>query len=180
MLKFLKSRYIWIIFVVMIIVQIGVPVYSIIELNDILATGEEFKISTRPIDPADPFMGRYVAVRARIDVSEKQEREWGYKLYRYVSLGKDADGFATVLEISNQPIDAPHVIEVDEEWFYGDVELPIDRYYMQEHLAPEADRMVARGELDAYITIRVKHGKCVISGVYVDGVRIEEYVRANA
>jgi len=57
--------------------------------------------------------------------------------------------------------------------------LPIDRYYMNEKLAPEAETLVQQvgSDKEAYVTVRVKNGGMVISGLFIDGVAIEEIIR---
>ena len=51
--------------------------------------------------------------------------------------------------------------------------IPLDRYYMEETLAPKAQDMISV-EREAYVTVKIKDGKSVLSGLYVEGQPIEE------
>jgi uncharacterized membrane-anchored protein len=61
------------------------------------------------------------------------------------------------------------------------LDLPIDRYYMEEKAAPAAERVyrqhTQRDKQDAYVTVRVKDGFAVIEGLFVGGQKIEDAVR---
>jgi hypothetical protein len=63
------------------------------------------------------------------------------------------------------------------------LDLPIDRYYMEEKSAPAAERVyrqfAQRNKQDAYIVVRIKDGFAVIESLYVGGQKIEDAVRAN-
>ena len=60
------------------------------------------------------------------------------------------------------------------------VDLPLDRYYMPEDLAPRAERAYIehsrQSERDAYIEVRVRSGVGVIENLYVGGMPIREYL----
>ena len=56
--------------IVLSLVQLGAASWSIIRYERILASGTPYKIRTEPIDPGDPFRGRYVAVRPAIVVAK--------------------------------------------------------------------------------------------------------------
>ena len=52
--------------VILALLQIGITASSILKYESTLRTGTLYRIPTMPIDPADPFRGRYVAVRPAI------------------------------------------------------------------------------------------------------------------
>lgn len=149
--------------VIVIIIQLFAPVYMIIGKYDVLKNGEEFKFRVYAVDPYDAFRGRYVALNAR-----QEARDDG----KYGVIRVDADGFASVAYVTEEkPSSVPYVKSVGRHGFA----LPIDRYYMEEKLAPRAERLTSGNE--AYVTVRVKKGKLVISGLYIDGVAIEDIIR---
>lgn len=45
------------VFILVAIVQLYVPAKMILDREDILDTGKEYKFKTEPIDPNDPFRG---------------------------------------------------------------------------------------------------------------------------
>lgn len=51
-----------ILLIVLFAIQLAIPGYMIFEQNQILTEGTAYKFKTRPIDPYDPFRGRYVTL----------------------------------------------------------------------------------------------------------------------
>ena len=147
-----------------IIVQIAVPAYMIWGKYDVLKNGEEVKIKVAPIDPYDAFRGRYVSLWYDDDLSY-EERQGKYGI---LEIGED--GFATVKKVvKEKPEDELYITSKDDDYFY----IPLDRYYMEETLAPKAESMITE-EKEAYVTIRIKEDKAVLSGLYIDDKPIEK------
>ncbi len=152
------------ILILVIFVQILIPAYMIWGKYDVLKNGEEVKIKVAPIDPYDAFRGRYVSLWYDYDVSYELRQG------KYGILEIAEDGFAVVKKVVNEkPEDELYLTSKDENHFY----IPLDRYYMEETLAPKAEEMLS-GEKEAYVTIRIKGDKSVLSGLYVDGKPVEE------
>jgi len=136
---------------------------------NILRTGEEYKFRVFPIDPYDAFRGRYVSLNTNT----------GQEIYgngKYGLIAVDEDGFARIASTTNEkPVSDPYVKSISRSWFV----LPITRYYMEEKLAPRAELLAWQrgpGE-EAYVTVRVKNGDLIISGLYIDGEAIEDILR---
>ena len=51
-----------------------------------------------------------------------------------------------------------------------------DRYYMDEKYAKAAENLVRHGMVEAYVKIRVLGNRGVVTGLFVDGMRIEDYI----
>ncbi len=150
--------------IITIFVQILIPTYMIWGKYDVLKNGEEVKIKVAPIDPYDAFRGRYVSLWYDDDLSYEQSQG------KYGVLEIDEDGFAMVKKVvKEQPKDQLYLTSENEDYFY----IPLDRYYMEETLAPKAEEMIS-GEKEAYVTIRIKGDKSVLSGLYIDGKPVEE------
>jgi len=146
------------------IVQIFVPSYMIWGKYDVLRNGEEVKIRVEPIDPYDAFRGRYVSLWYNYDLDYEQRKG------KYGVLEVDGDGFATISRVdSERPDNELYLTGRDENYFY----IPLDRYYMEETMAPKAESML-QGEKEAYVTVRIKGDKAVLSGLYIDGKPAEE------
>ena len=61
--------------------------------------------------------------------------------------------------------------------------MPFNRYYMDEDLAPEAERAVwggPRGRREASVTVRVRNGVGVLEELYIDEVPIHRWLADNA
>ncbi len=152
------------ILILAIIVQIFVPLYMIWQKYDVLKNGDEVKIKVAPIDPYDAFRGRYVSLWYENELSYAQRQG------KYGILELDGDGFYTVKKVvKEKPEGKLYITSKDDNYFY----IPLDRYYMEETLAPKAENMLAE-EKEAYVTIRIKEDKSVLSGLYIDGKPAEE------
>jgi len=155
--------------IVVIVIQLFVPVYMIANKYYILRIGEEFRFKVNPVDPYDAFRGRYVRLRSPQDL-----RGQG----RYGLISVDADGFAFISSVSDsRPASGSYVRSNSRSRF----SLPIERYYMEERLAPRAELLAMRRDpgQEAYVTVRVKNGEMIISGLYIDGVAIEDILRGG-
>ena len=155
--------------IITILVQIFIPAYMIWGKYDVLKNGEEVKIKVAPIDPYDAFRGRYVSLWYENELSYEQSQG------KYGILEIDEEGFATVKKVEKeQPKGGLYLTSKDEDYFY----IPLDRYYMEETLAPKAEEMLS-GEKEAYVTMRIKGDKSVLSGLYIDGKPVEEILTEN-
>jgi len=152
--------------ILVILAQLFAPVYMMADRYDTLKNGVEYKFKVRPVDPYDAFRGRYVFLNVRQNISGSG---------KYGIIEVDSNGFAKVKKATDQrPQDGAYIKSKSNYWF----DLPIDRYYMDEKLAPEAEGLMWSGKAkEAYVTVRVKNGKLVVSGLYVDGKAIEDVIK---
>jgi uncharacterized membrane-anchored protein len=173
--------------------------WSIARYESTLRSGTLYRIRIEPVDPADAFRGRYIAVRpsiripAPIDLETKQllnrieNREPGY-----VVLANDADGFARISQVLPAPPAQGDYLKVAYAWelpareAQGDqpataggynVQFSFDRYYMNERAAPAAEQRFfeATGRNSssrAWLAVRVKDGVGVIESLFIDGVEL--------
>jgi uncharacterized membrane-anchored protein len=192
--------------VVLSLVQLGAASWSIVRYERILVSGTPYKIRTEPIDPGDPFRGRYVAVRPAIVVAKPiapeterllQSIQTGDAVKTYVTLATDSEGFARVAGVLREPPAAGDYLAIDgatpnfaprpdkpgESEVTGyTISFSFNRYYMNEAAAPMAeDKYVEasrrNAEARAWLNVRVKDGTAVIEGLVIDGVPIEELIR---
>lgn len=169
----------------LIALQIALPVSMIAKRESTLKEGAVFRFKTAPVDPYDAFRGRYVTIRAEINKVSKPEGvdlKSGQKVYAQLTV--DEKGLAQVLQIALQkPKDSAYLIASVTHPSGNDVglNLPIDRYYMEETVAPRAEQAYRehsrRDKQDAYVIVRVKDGFAVIEGLYVGDQRIEDVVK---
>jgi uncharacterized membrane-anchored protein len=141
------------------------------------------------VDPYDAFRGRYVALsfdgRSAPCPDAVRRRQTVY-----VCAEADTNGFARLTRAALRP-DAAGV------WFRarashgpgpngaGDktlpLDLPFDRFYMDERAAPRAEELYRRanrrgGPQDAWLQVRVHRGLAVPEDLYVSGRPIREMV----
>ena len=180
----MKKKLIIGVFISLITLQIAVPISMIVKRESTLKNGTAFRFKTAPVDPYDAFRGRYVAIRAEVNKVKKPERmnlKYGQKVFAQLTV--DEKGFAQVSQISVQkPKDSAYLtasVAYDSKDGVG-LNLPIDRYYMEEKAAARAEQAYrehsSRNKQDAYVIAKIKDGFTVIEGLYIGNERIEDIV----
>jgi len=170
-------------------IQWIVPGKMIYDQESVLRNGIEYKFKTAPVDPVDAMRGRYVALSFNIEEYETSFKE----IYQngtevFVVLTTDSSGFAAIERIDKTKPASGDFLQVNLSSSFLRtpfqilrLDLPFDRYYMEENKAPKAEsfyREVNRegNEKEAYAVVRVMDGKSVISGLYVDAKPIESFL----
>jgi uncharacterized membrane-anchored protein len=156
-----------------------VPVSMIIGRERVLEKGTEVKFRVVPVDPYDPFRGRYVRINVQPIIDERIE--WPHDLKRgeeaFVLLEPDADGFARATAVLAERPDGLF-LKGKVRWPRSrSVDFGLDRYYGNERMAPATERLVGErlqhGAV-VHIAVRILEGESVITGLFVDGVPVEE------
>lgn len=176
------------VFILVALVQLYAPAKMILDREDILNTGKEYKFKTEPIDPSDPFRGKYITLRYKEDtIGIQNEADWLRGETIYVFLTSDNEGFAKIKSVSkeNQTID-PDFLKTKVSYVTDNgsnkltIDYPFDRYYMEESKAYDAELTYRESQLDssqiAYALVRIKHGEAVLTDVLINGVPIREIV----
>lgn len=177
--------------------QWAVPAYLVHRGQTTLAQGTQYRFRTAPVDPVDPFRGRHVVLdfeAARMMVQAGAEPfEADQRVYAPIVVG--ADGFATFGVPTRTTPAGGDYLEVEVQWVNGGeigLRLPFDRYYMDEHQAPEAERRyweANRGRAvpddgasrpPTYVSVRVRNGYAVLEELYIDGTAVRELLRASS
>lgn len=164
----------FIVLCIVICIQLIIPLYIIFNKYHILKTGKEVYFRVKPVDPYDAFRGRYVTLSLEQSLYNVEKNGI---LYAIIDI--DEDGFAYITEITNNiPQNNMYIKSKTRKYFL----LPLDRYYMDEKLAPKAEKVVQNRDInknfkDVYVSVRIINGETVISGLFVDGKSIEDIVR---
>jgi len=166
--------------------QLAVPASFILRTERVLDKGTVYRFETAPVDPYDAFRGRYVALQfeqAVVPVSAAGEA-LPVGATAYARLTTDEEGFARIDNLTTRPPPDGDYFEVRVRGSNPDamrIELPFDRFYMPEELAPAAEAAYRRGQWDgnveSYAEVRVHRGRAVLAELYLDGVPIAEFVR---
>jgi uncharacterized membrane-anchored protein len=179
-------------FVIVALVQLAVAGGAIYRSELALRTGEAYQFRIQPVDPVDAFRGRYVAIRFAVDrapVTDDFEIRHGKRIF--VPIEVDADGYATLGWAKLDPppagaylrLRAGAVAADDDGKRHVWVSMPFGRFYMDEDLAPEAERAVwggPRGRREAWVSVRVRNGVGVIEDLYIDGTPIHQWLAEHA
>ena len=183
-----SKKIILIVFVLVALVQIYVPAKIILGRAVVLSSGKEFKFKTAPIDPSDPFRGKYINLNFNEATVEIQNKEnWVHGETVFVLLSKDDNGFAKTKSVSRvRPVDNQDFLKVKVNYVAYDgsklfVQYPFDRFYMEESKAYDAELTYNRTLRDTsqvtYALVNIKNGESVLKDVMINGIPIKEIVK---
>jgi uncharacterized membrane-anchored protein len=173
-----------IIFGIAVLAQWAAPLSQIWTHEQVLAKGTLIKLKCSAPDPYDPLRGRYLAVRPtqrEAPVPTGMELKQGTQVYAVLTTG--ADGFATITSLSLTPPASGAYIIVKSGYVYSEhasIEWPFDRFYVNEKLAPEADKWFAeniRSAKGITAEVRVSNGKAVLEDLSFDGKPFREILK---
>ena len=178
---------------ILIAAQFAIPISMIKNWENILRNGELFRLKTRPIDPADPFQGRYVWLGFEnnyIPYSKEEHPDIAYKAPIYATIEHGEDGFAHFTEWHREKPTKGHFLKTrarghrydqnlaTKESIYKGLRLdiPFDRYYMDEAKAPRAERLTreATRSTNCWVNVRILNGKAVIEDVFAEGESLRD------
>lgn len=95
----------------------------------------------------------------------------------YVTLGTDADGFAYFRSVNlEKPSNTSNYFKTTGYYSTYQKKLIIDtptRYYMNENKSISAEQIYRENIDSTYVKVRVKNGKMVVVGVYVNDILID-------
>lgn len=178
MMNKLKANQI-ILYTLSILILFAIPIYTILTNNTTLKDGTEYLFKVNAFDPYDMFRGNY------LNISFKENSVKGNVLNQqnnnsneyYVTIGTDKDGFAYFRSISQvEPKNTSNYFKTTG--YYGTytqkyiISTPT-RYYMNENKSLNAEQIYKNNINSTYVKVRVKNGKMVIVGVYVNDILID-------
>jgi hypothetical protein len=174
------------VFLLAAVVQWAVPLAGVWQHERVVARGGIIRIPCNAPDPYDALRGRYLAVRPaemRFPAPAGMPDRDGVPVW--ATLVADADGLSRIESLSLEPVSGPTVIRLvaGRGWREDDavtIEWPFDRFYLNERLAPDADRIVAerfREGNKPVAELRLLDGRAVLTDILVDGTSIREVVR---
>lgn len=179
------------VFAVAAVAQWLLPLSGIWQHERVISRGTLVKIECGAPDPYDPLRGRYLAVRpAQSTVSEPEGFPRGRgRVPVWATLEAGDDGLSRIKSLSLEPVSGPTVIPLtaryrgttngtDVIW----LDWPFDRFYVNERLAPDADKLVAERSRDrkTVAEVRLLDGRAVLTDILLDGVSIREVVKRRA
>jgi len=188
-------------FIIMVLVQLYVPAKMIWDKETVVVSGVEYKFKTAPVDPADPFRGKYIRLRYDSEmVVVDTTLDWERGELVYAVLNNDEDGFAKIdTLLKEQPNNGQDYISVEVRYASSPavrkrypsrnykntirIKYPFDRFYMEESKAYDAEVSAREARIDTtkliYALVNVKNGDSVLRDVLIDGIPIQEVVKAK-
>lgn len=168
--------------------QLYVPAQMIFERENIAATGRLFKFRTAPVDPSDPFRGKYVLLEfSAASLKVKDANKWAALESCYAILDTNAQGFASIRALSQTRPETTDYVTISPTYAAADDKLgfryPFNRFYMEESKAPVAERVhrLAMRDTSAvtHANVYVKNGEAVVDDVLIDGKSLRQIVIEN-
>lgn len=178
---------------VLTVAQFAVIASMIRGQERILREGVAFRFKTQPIDPADPFRGRYVRLGFEANhvplpqgaTTDLKDRE---SLYATIATDKEGfahfDGWSRSRPASGAFLKTRYLGD-SFEWDTGTdksvrkgfrIAIPFDCYYMDEAKAPRAEQDVreATRSTNCWATVRILNGKAVVEDVFAQGQSLRD------
>jgi uncharacterized membrane-anchored protein len=172
------------IFILVVIAQFYVPLQMIFNQEDIMKTGTEFKFQTAPIDPYDPFRGKYITLFFKErEITVQNKINWRSGETVFATLNTDKNGFAKVSSISKiRPKNNESYIKTKISLGYPNskiiIDFPFNRYYMNEDIAQKAEKIYQEFSIkkknETYALVSVKNGEAVLKDVRINEVSIKD------
>ncbi|MEQ8472074.1 MAG: GDYXXLXY domain-containing protein [Marinoscillum sp.] len=173
-------------FIVMALVQLYIPVQMIWQRESVITEGKEFKFKTAPIDPNDPFRGKYVQLNfpnTMFAVDSAQDWQAGEKVF--VSINEGSDGYAIISGVSRTAPDyTPYYFKSKVYYLSADfelsVEFPFERFYMEEYKAPKAEEAYFESARDTtfttYALVSILNGETVLKNIMINDQTINDWL----
>ncbi len=161
-----------------------VPLTGIMQHEQTLANGTLVKLKCSAPDPYDPLRGRYLAVRPeQREISVPKGAKLQRGMWVYASLTTGTDGLASISHLSIEPPTSGDFIRLKSGYVNNEktqIEWPFSRFYLNEKLAPEADRWFAeniRSSQGIIAEVRVLNGRAVLADLSLDGKSFREILK---
>lgn len=185
-----------ILFSLVVVIQLGVLAKMIWDSERVITTGTSYLFELQPVDPNDPFRGKYMTLR--FEQSEFKtdtcQVNAGYQ-DAFILIKKGADGFAKIhsIELQKPSADLDYFkANVYCNGIYGKqiknkaptishysyvIEYPFERYFMNENTIGIAEERVRTAMRDStqqvYGEVMIKDGQSRLVSVQIDGVPID-------
>ena len=168
------------------------PLSGVWQHERVIARGTQVRIECAAPDPYDMLRGRYLAVRpAESSASTPDGFPAGAGVVPvWATLEAGDDGLARIMSLSLEPVSGPTVIRLTGRSIGYEngapkvrLQWPFDRFYLNERLAPDADKLVAERFRDGTKTVaevRLLDGRAVLTDVLLDGESIRDVVKRRA
>ena len=184
-----NKKIILICFGLLVLLQVWTPVAMIWNREDVLKNGKPFKFRSAPVDPNDPFRGKYVVLSFRDNsFVNSTNTEWKNGETIYVELTTDGAGFAKIAAVhKNKPAREIDFVKTAINYLGNDsmkrvfVDWPFDRFYMEENKAGDAEQAYVKSTADStnttYALVKVKNGDAVLANVFINDKPIVTFIK---
>ena len=187
-------------FVLVCVAQLAVPASLIAKHEQTRASGTPWRFQTAPVDPADPFRGRYVQLAFAVDRESVPLADPAYAWVDqgqrvYAELAAGPDGYARLVRVHAQRPQGVAYVDAFVQHMHVEVQrvrdgsapppgppsvmlrMPFDRYYLPEARAPEVEREYwdasRKAQANTWAEVRVRDGHAVLTTLVLDGQPVD-------
>lgn len=175
-----------VLFVVMCLAQWLVPANMIYDSERVIREGKTYRFKTMPVDPSDPFRGKYITLSFDADVVLLTDNStWTPGEEVYVTFTTDSAGFALADAISRDKPAVEDYLKTTVSYTTSSpyslvFDLPFDRYYLEESKASQAEQAYWKAQTDStqvtYGLVAMGAGTAVLKDVMINEKSIVEVV----
>ncbi|OUS00508.1 hypothetical protein A9Q86_11105 [Flavobacteriales bacterium 33_180_T64] len=154
--------------------------------ESILKQGIAYKFKTEPVDPSDPFKGKYIYLNYDLRNVEVGDKDWHRKQDVYISIANDSLGFAKAVTASLEKPESGDFVLAKADWYSESTSelrfsFPFNEFYMEESKAYDAEvahRDAQRDSLpnNTYALVYIKDGEAVLENVFINDIPIATFV----
>ncbi|MDD3155550.1 MAG: GDYXXLXY domain-containing protein [Victivallaceae bacterium] len=191
-------------YLVVLAAMAAYPVRKILQFEWPSEMTELFRFKVNLYDPYDPVRGRFVRLSfGRLEFKCDQPTSWDAKINRpggsvvYAVLDRRKDGTAFVTKLTDTPVPGSAVLKVRCRWRGRDYnpktkrcsgkwsylyDYPFDRFYLNEKLAPEAEKLLrsAKRGTEAELLVRIyPDGSFCVDDLQIDKRSIRDVLRSR-
>lgn len=183
------KKIIFISFALLVFLQLWTPAAMIWNREAILKTGKVFKFRCAPVDPNDPFRGKYIILGFdENSLQQQEELKWQSGETIYVQMKNDSAGFAKIYAVhKTKPGNQTDFIKAKVDYFSNDsnnevfIAWPFNRFYLEESKAYAAEQEYVKSLADSnnitYALVKVKNGDAVLENVFINDKPINFYIK---
>lgn len=162
------------ILVMVFLVQLMAILSISLSYENVRTSGRAYKFKIEGYDPIDPFRGRYLQYIINTEGINNYLGSMTGKCY--ITIKEDEKGYAYLDEAyKEKPKDTDYIIGKRYEGNY--YETPFNKYFINETIAFEAEKLFREYGGESYVLVKVKNGKGIVEGLYIGDKRIENYYK---
>lgn len=174
-------------FILMVAAQLYMPLRLVMDSENILETGKEFKFLTAPVYPVTPAQGSYIFLTYYNNTIQTDSTEdWIQNEQVYVALRIDTAGFAMIDFVSKEiPTSNTDYVKAYVDYVIEDsisslvIRYPFDRFYLEAPSKSTERPIYPDTQADSttvtYAIVTVKDGEAIVTDVKVNEVSIKDY-----
>lgn len=182
----MKKRSKFFLFILLALLMLAIPLFIIIRNESHLSdTAFQYKFrQIYPKDPFDPIRGKYITLRffqRSVPLKENESIKKGEQAY--VIVERDSSGWAFFKSVQKSIPDVPNYFQTSVSYSDANsavVDIPFDRYYMNEEIAPLAEekywQLSFGRDTNLYIVVTIKNGTALTNELYYGDLTFKEYL----